>query len=69
MSITSLGFLAFVAVVLAVYYFLSPRQQNYWLLAASYIFCATFAWQLAGTCLMATGSQQEALQAFRAAAN
>lgn len=47
MSITSLGFLAFVAVVLAVYYFLSPRQQNYWLLAASYIFCATFAWQFA----------------------
>jgi hypothetical protein len=30
---------------------------------------ATLAWQLAGTCLMATGSQQEALQAFRAAAN
>ena len=29
----------------------------------------TFAWQLTGTCLMAIGSQREALEAFRAAAN
>ena len=47
MSITSLRFVMFVFVVLAVYYFLPRRAQNYWLLLASYAFYVTWAWQFA----------------------
>ena len=47
MSITSLYFVLFTLLTLVVYYVLPRRQQNYWLLIVSYIFCITWAWQFA----------------------
>lgn len=47
MNFTSFYFMCFVAGVLVVYYGLSPRQQNYWLLCASYLFYVTWSWQIA----------------------
>jgi alginate O-acetyltransferase complex protein AlgI len=47
MSITSFSFALFIAAILLVYYFLSPRAQNYWLLIASYAFCISWAWTFA----------------------
>jgi alginate O-acetyltransferase complex protein AlgI len=49
MAITSIQFLAFVVLVLAIYYALPRRPQNYWLLLASYAFYTSWAWQFAAT--------------------
>ena len=48
---------------------IDPDKLSDGLLAFDRRIFETFAWQLAGTCLLATGRQLEALQAFRAAAN
>lgn len=48
---------------------IDPDALNDGLLAFDRRIFGTFAWQLAATCLMATGRQDEALQAFRAAAH
>jgi alginate O-acetyltransferase complex protein AlgI len=45
MSITSINFFFALIIVLAIYYMLSRRAQNYWLLIVSYAFCITWAWQ------------------------
>jgi D-alanyl-lipoteichoic acid acyltransferase DltB (MBOAT superfamily) len=47
MSITSFRFVLFLLPVLAVYYFLPRRPQNYWLLLVSYAFFLTWDWQFA----------------------
>jgi len=47
MAITSLAFVGFAAFVLVIYYLLPRRPQNYWLLAASYAFYVTWAWEFA----------------------
>lgn len=47
MQITSGQFAIFTIFTLIVYYILPRRQQNYWLLLASYAFCITWAWQFA----------------------
>jgi D-alanyl-lipoteichoic acid acyltransferase DltB (MBOAT superfamily) len=44
MNIVSWEFAAFLGVVLLVYYFLSHRLQNAWLLCASLFFYATWSW-------------------------
>lgn len=48
---------------------IDPDTLNDGLLAFDRRIFGTFSWQLAATCLMATGRQEEALQAFRTAAN
>jgi glycosyltransferase involved in cell wall biosynthesis len=48
---------------------IDPDTLNDGLLAFDRRIFGTFAWQLAGSCLMATGRRDEALQAFHAAAN
>ena len=45
MGITSASFAGFVIIVLIPYYVLPRRAQNYLLLAASYVLCATWAWE------------------------
>jgi alginate O-acetyltransferase complex protein AlgI len=45
MNITSINFFLALIVVLAVYYLLPRRPQNYWLLIVSYAFYITWAWQ------------------------
>jgi len=45
MNITSLIFCGFVIIVVALYYIIPRRAQNYLLLTASYVFFATWAWQ------------------------
>jgi alginate O-acetyltransferase complex protein AlgI len=45
MSIISLNFFFILIIVLAVYYLLPRRPQNYWLLIVSYAFYITWAWQ------------------------
>ncbi|MBN1303508.1 MAG: MBOAT family protein [Anaerolineales bacterium] len=56
MEIISLSFLIFAVIVLAVYYLLSQRAQNFWLLLVSYVFYLSFGWQygmvLAGATLV-----------------
>ncbi len=54
MSITSLSFVYFLLAVLAVYYLLPRRPQNYWLLLMSYAFYVTWAWQFALILLLLT---------------
>jgi alginate O-acetyltransferase complex protein AlgI len=44
-SIISLPFLVFFPLVLILYYIFPRRLQNWLLLIASYIFCATWAWE------------------------
>jgi len=48
---------------------IEPDTLNDGLLAFDRKIFGTFAWHLAATCLIATGRQEEAMQAFRAAAN
>lgn len=48
---------------------IDPDTLNDGLLAFDRKIFGTFAWQLAATCLLAAGRQEEAMQAFRAAAN
>lgn len=48
---------------------IDPDTLNDGLLAFDRRIFGTFAWQLAATCLMATGKQDEAMRAFRAAAD
>lgn len=55
MTITSSDFLIFVIISLLVYYLLPRRAQNYWLLAVSYVFHVTWAWQYAIILLSITG--------------
>ena len=47
MTITSLYFVLFTALALAVYYLLPRRPQNIWLLFASYIFIVSWDWTFA----------------------
>lgn len=47
MNITSIQFAIFMLLVLAVYYGLPRRPQNYWLLFVSYIFIVTWEWKFA----------------------
>ena len=47
MTITSLNFLIFTALALAVYYLLPLRPQNFWLLFVSYIFLISWDWTFA----------------------
>ena len=47
MQILSVQFLAFSIITLAVYYLLSRKAQNIWLLLVSYFFYATFGRQYA----------------------
>jgi alginate O-acetyltransferase complex protein AlgI len=56
MSLTSLHFVYFLLAVLLVYYLLPRRGQNYWLLAASYIFYVSWAWQFALLLLLSTAA-------------
>ncbi len=49
MQIVSPQFLAFVSFVLIFYALLTRRAQNLWLLAASYVFYASWGWQFAVT--------------------
>ena len=48
---------------------IDPDTLNDGLLAFDRRIFGTFAWQLAATCLIATGKQEEAMRAFRAAAD
>lgn len=54
MQVTSITFVAFVALALVVYYLLPRRPQNYWLLLLSYAFCITWAWHFAVVLLVVT---------------
>ena len=54
MSITSLHFFFYLIPVLAVYYALRQRLQNYWLLCVSYAFYTSWAWQFSFTLLFLT---------------
>src|ERR687885_2365398 len=53
-ALTPLSLAALVVIALAVYYLLSPRAQNYWLLALSYFLYAALAWQFAAILLGVT---------------
>src|SRR5258706_15586860 len=55
MTTTSAAFAGFTVLVLAVYYLLPRRGQNAWLLLASYMFVATWAWQFAVVLFAITG--------------
>ena len=54
MLFNSIDFLIFLPVVLAVYYVLSTRAQNVWLLAASYTFYGWWDWRFLGLILIST---------------
>lgn len=54
MSITSIAFIGFTLFTLVVYYGLPHRHQNYWLLAVSYAFCISWAWEFAVVMLTLT---------------
>jgi len=47
MTITSSNYILFTALAMGVYYFLSRRMQNTWLLLVSYIFIITWDWKFA----------------------
>ena len=47
MTITSINYVLFTALSIGVYYFLSRRLQNNWLLLVSYIFIITWDWKFA----------------------
>ena len=47
MTITSSNYILFTALAIGVYYFLSRRMQNNWLLLVSYIFIITWDWKFA----------------------
>jgi len=55
MLFNSLEFFIFLPVVLAVYFFLSLRGQNAWLLVASYVFYGSWDWRFLGLILVSTG--------------
>jgi hypothetical protein len=52
--LVSLLFLAFVSAVLLVFYRLPGRWQPTWLLAASYVFCASYGWKVLAALLALT---------------
>ena len=54
MLFNSLEFLVFFPIVLAVYYVLSTRAQNAWLLLASYVFYGWWDWRFLGLILLST---------------
>ena len=54
MLFNSLEFLVFFPVVLAIYYVLSTRAQNAWLLVASYVFYGWWDWRFLGLILLST---------------
>src|SRR5215510_209728 len=54
MTITSLNFLIFTSLALAVYYILPRRSQNVWLLFVSYVFIVSWDWMFAGVLGVAT---------------
>ncbi len=54
MLFNSLEFLIFFPVVLAIYYLLSSRAQNAWLLIASYVFYGWWDWRFLGLILIST---------------
>ena len=54
MLFNSLDFLIFLPIVLAVYYVLSTRAQNSWLLIASYVFYGWWDWRFLGLIMLST---------------
>jgi D-alanyl-lipoteichoic acid acyltransferase DltB (MBOAT superfamily) len=54
MLFNSIEFLFFLPAVLAVYYVLSTRAQNAWLLVASYVFYGWWDWRFLGLILLST---------------
>ena len=54
MLFNSLDFLIFLPVVLLIYYVLSSRAQNVWLLIASYVFYGWWDWRFLGLILIST---------------
>jgi alginate O-acetyltransferase complex protein AlgI len=56
MSITSFNFFFALLLVLAVYYLLPRRAQNYWLLLVSYAFITTWAWEFSLVLLVITAA-------------
>lgn len=54
MLFNSIDFLFFLPIVLLVYYFLSTRMQNAWLLMASYVFYGWWDWRFLGLILIST---------------
>src|SRR5262245_57153286 len=54
MGFNSFNFLVFFLLVYFVHLSLSHRFQNYWLLAASYVFYASWDWRLLGLLLLST---------------
>jgi D-alanyl-lipoteichoic acid acyltransferase DltB (MBOAT superfamily) len=54
MLFNSLEFFIFLPVVLGVYYLLSMRMQNAWLLVASYVFYGWWDWRFLGLILVST---------------
>lgn len=55
MLFNSLEFLIFLPIVLGIYYVLSTRSQNGWLLLASYVFYGSWDWRFLGLILISTG--------------
>ncbi len=55
LNITSASFLLFVSAILAVFHLLPRRLKPAWLLAASFFFCLTWAWQFAAVLLLSIG--------------
>jgi alginate O-acetyltransferase complex protein AlgI len=54
MTITSLHYVIFIALALAVYYLLPRRPQNFWLLFVSYVFIVSWDWTFAAVLGMVT---------------
>lgn len=54
MLFNSLEFFLFLAIVLAIYYSLNHRGQNYWLVAASYAFYGFWDWRFLSLILVST---------------
>ena len=54
MLFNSLEFLIFLPIVLAIYYVLSARGQNAWLLIASYVFYGWWDWRFLGLIMLST---------------
>jgi len=54
MLFNSLEFFIFLPIVLGIYYLLSMRMQNAWLLVASYVFYGSWDWRFLGLILIST---------------
>ena len=56
MLFNSLEYFVFLALVLAIYYRLTHRWQNYFLLGASYFFYGWWDWHFLGLMLLSTST-------------